>query len=36
MVYNFGYYTMKTNDLGHVQLCQYCTAIVGLDKYEVG
>jgi hypothetical protein len=27
---------MKTNDPRHVQFCQYCTAVVGLDWYEVG
>ena len=27
---------MKTNDLGHVQLCQYCTIVASLDRYEVG
>jgi hypothetical protein len=30
------WHTVKTNDPGHVQLCQHCTAIVGLDRYEVG
>jgi hypothetical protein len=30
------WYTMKTNDPGHVQLRQYCTFVTGLDRYEVG
>jgi hypothetical protein len=30
------WHTMKTNDPRHVQFCQYCTAVVGLDRYEVG
>jgi hypothetical protein len=28
--------TMKTNDLWHVHLCQYCTVVASLDRYEVG
>jgi hypothetical protein len=29
------WHTMKKNDPGHVQFCQYCTAVASLDMYEV-